>query len=314
MKKGFTMILLTFSVIILVFAINIRKKDDFLPIETVLAEKTTIINQVIAQGNIEEFSKSYVSINQNGVVEKLNFALGDSVEIGDEIMTINIENTQQNQSYNSVIDLINNKNITILDTSNLGEIKVISNVNGIITSISSAESQAIFSGIPFLSICDNENLVARVSISEKNIKEIEIGQEVSITGDCFEGVIYGKVAQIMPYTTSNLDILSGSSTVSVETVIEIPQITQDIIIGCSIEAKITVDEKENAITIPFDAIYQENMQEFVYILQNNTIFEQNITTGYEIFENIEVLSGLNEGDIVVITEGVFDGQEVQNEQ
>lgn len=314
MKKEIKLILSIFGVILLFFAYKSQKTENIVAVDTVFAEKTSIINQIVANGNIEEQNKSYISINQNGIVENIFFSVGDSVKKGDVVLTIKTNDLQLNQSVNSVIDLIGNKNITILDTKNSGEIEIISNVNGVITSIPSVSNESIVSGVPFLSICDQDNLIARVSISEKNIKEAKVGQSVLMTGDSFNGFIHGKITQIMPYTTTNLDILSGNNTVLVEAIIEFENYKKDIIVGCSIEAKITIDEKINAITVPFYAIFQENTQEYVYILENNVVFKQEITTGYEVFDKIEVLSGLEGDEILVVSENVFEGQVVTHEQ
>lgn len=310
MKKGFKLILILMCVIFVYLSSKSNENENKLMVDTILPQEMNIINQVIAKGYIEEISKSYVSINQNGIVQNAYYSVGEAVSKGDVIMTIKTTENNQNQANNTVIDLISNKNITILDTKSYGEIHIISNVDGIITSISSVANESILSGIPFLSVCDTNNLVARISVSEKNIKEAEVGQNVSISGDSFDGIIYGQIEQIMPYTTASFDILNNSSVVQVEVIASLSNLSENIFIGCSIEAKITVDEKKNAITIPFEVIYQENLQEYVYVVQNNQIAKKEITTGYEISQNIEVISGLEIDDIIVLTKDVFEGQEV----
>lgn len=314
MKRQIKIIIAITVIICLIFYKNSENSEDIMTVDIISAEKTSIINQIIAKGNIEEQNKSYVSINQNGVVEKINFALGDKVSKGDVILKIKTNNLQSNHSNTSIIDLIDNKNITILDTKNLGEIEIISNVDGIITAIPSVENESILSGVPFLSICNLENLIARVEISEKNIKQTKVGQDVILTGDAFYGNIYGEIIQIMPYVTTNFDILSNSSTVLVEALVKLKNLKSDIIVGCSVEGKITIDEKKEAITVPYDAIYQEKLQEYVYIVQENIVIKREITTGYEILDKVEVLNGLSSGDKIITTKGVFEGQLVNYEQ
>ncbi|MFI3115471.1 MAG: HlyD family efflux transporter periplasmic adaptor subunit [Clostridia bacterium] len=314
MKKEFKFILLVLSIFLIFNLINFEKKAEKVLVETVSVQEMNIINQVIAKGYIEELSKSYVSINQNGIVQNAYFSVGDFVSKNDVIMTIQTTELQQNHSNNTVIELISNKNITILDTKGFGEIDIISNVDGVITTISNVASESILSGIPFLSVCDMDSLVAKISISEKNIKEIMLGQSVTISGDSFDDIIYGQIAQIMPYTTASFDLLNNSSSVQIEAIVEIENLSKNIIIGCSIEAKINVDEKKNALTIPFEAIYQENLQEYVYIVQNDEIEKREIVTGYEVSQNIEVLSGLDGTEKIVLTSGVFEGQEVFYEE
>lgn len=313
MKIKIKLLIATTVIICLLFVANAKNTEDIISVDTHVVEKTTIINQIIANGNIEEKSKSYISINQNGTVKKIFYSKGDKVSQGDILLTIETNDKQSNSANNSIIDLIDNKNVTILDTTNVGEIEVISNVDGIVTQIPTVTGEAILSGIPFLSLCDTDNLVATISISEKNIKDTQIGQSVILTGDSFDGSIFGKISQIMPYTTASLDILSGTSNVSVEAIVELDFLMQDIIVGCSVQAKITTEHKNNAITIPLESISQENKQEYVYLLVENHAVKQEITTGYEVYDEVEVLSGLKEGDIIIKSSNVFDGQEVKYE-
>ena len=77
----------------------------------------------------------------------------------------------------------------------------------------------------------------------------------------------------------------------------------EIIPGSLLEIEIFYNEK-NALSIPDTSIMYEGSKKFVYkIIENNLIKKIEIETGVRKQGNIEVLSGLNQGD-KIIAEGL----------
>ena len=67
------------------------------------------------------------------------------------------------------------------------------------------------------------------------------------------------------------------------------------------DAAITLNEKENALAIPSAALREKDNKEYVKIKTGpNTAADHEITIGLETDTQVEVLSGLNEGDEVVV--------------
>ena len=77
----------------------------------------------------------------------------------------------------------------------------------------------------------------------------------------------------------------------------------EIIPGSLLEIEIFYNEK-NALSVPDTSIMYEGSKKFIYkIIENNMIKKSEIETGIRSKGNLEVLSGLNEGD-KVIAEGL----------
>jgi HlyD family secretion protein len=66
------------------------------------------------------------------------------------------------------------------------------------------------------------------------------------------------------------------------------------------DVTILVKEIANAITIPIEAVNDDNGQSFVWLQSGDKLEKQNIKTGIETDTKIEVLEGLNQNAKVVI--------------
>ena len=73
----------------------------------------------------------------------------------------------------------------------------------------------------------------------------------------------------------------------------------EIIPGSLLEIEIFYNEK-NALSVPDTSIMYEGSKKFIYkIIENNMIKKSEIETGIRSEGNLEVLSGLNEGDKII---------------
>ena len=73
--------------------------------------------------------------------------------------------------------------------------------------------------------------------------------------------------------------------------------------GLYAEATLTLDRKNSALVLPLQAVSQSNDQATIFLVDpNNTLQERKITLGIQTATDAEVLSGLNEGDRVVVSD------------
>jgi multidrug efflux pump subunit AcrA (membrane-fusion protein) len=66
------------------------------------------------------------------------------------------------------------------------------------------------------------------------------------------------------------------------------------------DATIQVSAVASALTIPVEALFNENGQNYVFKLQGTTLKQTNITVGATTDTSVEVLSGLADGDTVAL--------------
>ena len=312
MKKEFRLILGTIIIVCLIFTIsNIVSASDTIKVQTERIREATVFNSIVSNGYIEQRDKNLISIDENGIVETVNFKVGDSVAKGDIIMTINkTEIIPTISAFSIDSNLIGRSDIL---STNEEKMTIKSNVDGKIMSIPREVGKGIIKGVPFLSISDTDDYVARINISEKYISSVKVGQKVTLKGDGFNGNLQGEVESISPVAKKEIDILGSGSDVKVEVVVAINSNNKNIIPGLSVSAKILVDEKDDALVVPYKAIFQEEKEEYVYVLEENTVVKKRIYTGYELESDIEVTAGLNKNDILILNTDLKEGDIIKNE-
>jgi multidrug efflux pump subunit AcrA (membrane-fusion protein) len=119
-----------------------------------------------------------------------------------------------------------------------------------------------------------------------DINFIKQGQQILFTIDAFgEQIFKGSVKEIYP-SISNVNRTS-------KVIAEIEQNAQ-IISGLSAEANIIIQEKKNTLIIPREFLINNT---FIKLKDSDQLTK--IKTGISDLENIEVLEGINENDIIV---------------
>ena len=137
---------------------------------------------------------------------------------------------------------------------------------------------------PLASIGSANNFIIELLVDEVDIVRISKNQEVIITLDAYNGVIFnGKISKIYPKKDAR------NQTFKVEAVFDNPP--KVLYPGLSGEANIIIDKKENVLTIPKE-----------YLIENNKVKTDEglitILTGLQNMEDIEVLSGITKNTYI----------------
>ena len=83
--------------------------------------------------------------------------------------------------------------------------------------------------------------------------------------------------------------------------------------GRFVSVRISLDEGQEGILIPESAIEKLGMDNVVYIVRDNVAIRVLVTLGTNKNGNVEVITGVNEGDLVVTRgqAGILDGHPVR---
>lgn len=86
-------------------------------------------------------------------------------------------------------------------------------------------------------------------------------------------------------------------------------------LGSDLNVEITAEKKENVLRVPDLAVFEKEKKDCVYVVEGGKAVLREIETGLEGEDYIEVLSGLSEGDLVVLSPGdeISDGIRVKVE-
>lgn len=160
--------------------------------------------------------------------------------------------------------------------------------NAIVSSISLPEEGGICTDKHYIEFTSIDTLKFSVDIDESEIRYIEIGKEVEIKLNAFEDKTY---TGYISHVDSKGTYQNSSSTFGIEiTLVN----SGNIKIGMSGYTTIIMQEKEDIITIPIEAVKYDGDKKYVSkISQDGTIQKQEIETGLADSEKVEVLSGLS---------------------
>ena len=160
-----------------------------------------------------------------------------------------------------------------------------------------AEGSAVAPGAAPFSVVDLGGSTFIAEVDEADIDRVRVGMEADVTLDSFPGETFRtKVTHI---NSAAQPTATGGTIFPVELVMK--DLGKNILIGMKGDATIKVSSIPSALTIPLEALFNENGTNFVYRVENgNTLKKTTITIGAQTDTDVEVIEGLKAGDVVAL--------------
>jgi len=134
-------------------------------------------------------------------------------------------------------------------------------------------------------------------VVESDISSIKVGQDADVTVDSIGADLTGKVTSIAPTAASSS---SSTSVVSYAVTIDVTSPPKTLRSGMTSNITITTASAPQVLSVPAAAIRGTNGNYSVLVLVNGTPQAQPVEVGLMTSSLVEIKSGLNEGDEVVI--------------
>ncbi len=152
---------------------------------------------------------------------------------------------------------------------------------------------------------DFNPLLIRVFVPTSDSIKLKTGMPAEVKTEVIKGTVFkGDVKLINP----RIDVETGTVKVTIEVFDDSLRLKP----GMFVEARIVIGIKENVLVIPRKSIlYKQNLT-YVFVLNRGQAFQREVTLGLTEEDDVEVLSGLEEGETIVIVgvESLKDGQRV----
>ena len=145
-----------------------------------------------------------------------------------------------------------------------------------------------------ITLDDLKKIVIDIKVPETYVSILKPGLKAEISSSAFKKNFKGSIETI----SSRID----PSTRSILSRVLVDNSNFEIIPGQLMTVKVIYDEI-NQIGVPESSVTIQGSTDFVYTVNDNTAEKKNIEIGKRNFGKVSVLSGINEGDLV-ITEGV----------
>lgn len=172
-------------------------------------------------------------------------------------------------------------------------------ISGVIASVSTQEGETVAAGLnapTFVTIIDLNRLQVDAFVDETDIGKVKIGQKAVFTVDAYPNKDFeGIVRAIYPKA------IIQENVVNYDVVIEIISPFKNFL-RPDMTASVTIyQEERKGILIPQKAVKKEGGNKFVLMkLPDGALQRKIVKTGTRSGNDLEILSGLNEGDMVII--------------
>lgn len=160
--------------------------------------------------------------------------------------------------------------------------------------------------LPIARLSEDDKFRLVIPVPESYVKFIHIGDSVDVHVSSLDRHFPGTVARF------STDVAQDTRTMHTE--VDVLNPNRALIPGLYADATLTLQRKNNTISVPLQAINHESNGNTVFIVTpNNTIAIRPIQIGLQSADWAEVSSGLNEGDNVVVSDraSLKDGAAVQ---
>ncbi|RKX40030.1 MAG: hypothetical protein DRP33_07380 [Thermotogae bacterium] len=170
-------------------------------------------------------------------------------------------------------------------------------------------------------VTDLSSLYVSAAIEEIDYPQVRVGQTAVITLDAFEGL---KLPGSVTYIGNEAQTVSGIVNVPIKVRFASQGLQDDIrttrqlknsikiIPGLSCEVEIIVSSKTDAIIVPNAAITFEGKKAYVIVKNGETTEKREITVGERTSSGYEIIDGLEEGEVLVISRNSNTTTNTQN--
>jgi macrolide-specific efflux system membrane fusion protein len=187
--------------------------------------------------------------------------------------------------------------------ASLGYATITAPMSGIIASVSTQQGETVTSGSAaaqaptFVTIIDLNRLQVDAYVDETDIGKVWVGQETSFSVDAFPDKEFsGKVTAIYPKA------LIQQNVVTYDVVIVIDNREGLLRPDMTTNTTITVAKREKVLAIPSQVVRREDGDRVVFVQEGDRLVRRPVKTGWKDKAYTEILSGLKEGERVVVGE------------
>jgi HlyD family secretion protein len=151
-------------------------------------------------------------------------------------------------------------------------------------------------------------MMAEISVHESSLDKVRLGQRVRITVDALPGQQFsGTVAKIAPLPDAASMWLNPDLKVF-STQIHLDAGSQGLRTGMSCRAEIIVEQYEDAVHVPVQAVVRVGNQPVVYVMQNQRSEPRAVQLGLDNNRMVRIMDGLQGGEMVLMTPPLSAGE------
>jgi len=187
--------------------------------------------------------------------------------------------------------------------ANLTKSQLIAPFDGVVASVNIQVGQQSSDSAQPIVLADLSRLEAQVPVAETDVSRIKVGQPVQVTFDALQSQTFTATVVEVAYVGT---VTSGVVNYPVTIALDQPSTaaalsaSQQIRPGMTANVTIVIEQRDNILLVPNRAVKLSGKQRVVTVLKDGQPTQVDVTLGMSGDTQSEVVSGLNEGDAVVV--------------
>ena len=163
-------------------------------------------------------------------------------------------------------------------------------MDGILSDIKAIDGEVVTNGAELFTVSSSKNYV-RGEVNEEDIGEIKVKMPAVIQ-------LYAYPTRQFHATVTSIVPAADPDTQRYTVLLDLEKPPENMLAGMTGEMNIITGRHENALLVPTSAVLVDQ----VWTVKNGVVEKRTIKVGYRTLELAEVLSGLKEGDHVVLSD------------
>jgi HlyD family secretion protein len=205
-----------------------------------------------------------------------------------EVERVQAQLSEADAAYRAALNVLENSNIR-------------ASRDGMVYALPVRPGMFVNPGDLIVQVADLSKVLVRAFVDEPDIGRLARGQKVDITWDAVPGRVWEGTITSVPTTVS----LRGTRTVG-EVTCQVDNQDLKLLPNVNVGVLVVTVKHDNALTVPREAVHQENGQRYVYQVVNGALQRRDVETSISNLTRIEVTKGLSDNAEVVL--GTVNGQ------
>jgi HlyD family secretion protein len=167
--------------------------------------------------------------------------------------------------------------------------------SGIVYSLPVKQGAYVNPGDLVLQEADLSKVLVRAFVDEPDVARLSAGEKIEVTWDAMPGRVWSGLVSAVPAAVK----LHGTRNVGETTCIVA---NQDFKLLPNINVGVTIvsTQHENALTVPREALRQDDTTPYVYEIVNNVLHRRNVQTSISNLTQAEITGGISEHAVVAL--------------
>ncbi len=167
--------------------------------------------------------------------------------------------------------------------------------NGTLYSLPIHQGDFVKEGDLLAEMADLHHVRVRAFIDEPELGQIDLNQAVEIFWDARPDRVWSGRTEVVPKQV----VAHGTRNVG-ELLCSVSNDRLDLIPNTTVDVRIHISERPSVLVVPRGAVYIDGGKRFVFVVQDDRLHRRDIKVGITNPTMIEVLSGLQNGEVVAL--------------